>query len=259
MVKLFLESIKLSIKTQIEYKASFIINSISQIFIFFSYYFMVLALFNKFNNIKGFTLYEVLLCFAIIHIGFAFNETFFRGIDKFEDYIIDGSLDRFLVRPRGILFQVLCMKVDFIKVLKIIQGIIILIISLMNLNIVWNINKVIVLVLCIISSILIFFGLFVLTSSYCFITVQGLEVKNLFTDGGKHMAQYPIGIYRKGMVFIFTYIIPYAFINYYPILYFLDKTNNILYMFSPLLVLLFLVPCLLSFKFGLKHYSSTGS
>ena len=73
------------------------------------------------------------------------------------------------------------------------------------------------------------------------------------------MAQYPIGIYRKGIVFIFTFIIPYAFINYYPLLYFLDKSNNTLYMFSPLLVLVFLIPCLLSFKIGLKHYNSTGS
>ena len=259
MVKLFIESIKLNIKSQIEYKASFIINSISQLFVFFSYYFMILALFNKFNNIKGFTLYEILLCFSIIHLGFAFNETFFRGIDRFEDYIIDGSLDRFLVRPRGILFQALSAQIDLIKGLKIIQAIIILIISLINLDIVWNIGKVIVLILCILSSILIFFGIFILTASYCFVTVQGLEVKNLFTDGGKHMAQYPIGIYRKGIVFVFTFIIPYAFINYYPLLYFLDKTNNTLYMFSPLLVLLFLVPCLLSFKIGLKHYSSTGS
>ena len=259
MVKLFIESIKLNIKSQIEYKASFIINSISQLFVFFSYYFMIFALFNKFNNIKGFTLYEILLCFSIIHLGFAFNETFFRGIDRFEDYIIDGSLDRFLVRPRGILFQALSAQIDLIKGLKIIQAIIILIISLINLDIVWNISKVIVLILCILSSILIFFGIFILTASYCFVTVQGLEVKNLFTDGGKHMAQYPIGIYRKGIVFVFTFIIPYAFINYYPLLYFLDKSNNTLYMFSPLLVLIFLVPCLLSFKIGLKHYSSTGS
>jgi ABC-2 type transport system permease protein len=134
-----------------------------------------------------------------------------------------------------------------------------MVIALLNLDIVWNISKVIVLVLMLISSVLIFFGLFVLTSSYCFVTIQGLEVKNLFTDGGKNLAQYPISIYRKGVVFFFTFIIPYGFINYYPLLYFIDKTDNILYMFSPLLVLVFLIPCILSFKIGLKHYNSAGS
>jgi len=259
VVKLYIESFKNNIKSQLEYKASFIMNSISQLFVFFTYYFIIIALFNKFDNIQGYSVYEVLLCFSIIHFGYAVNETFFRGIDKFEDLIIGGSLDRLLLRPQGVLFQVLCTKIDFVKVFRIIQSLIVMIIALLNLDIIWNISKVIVLLLMLISSILIFFGLFVLTASYCFITVQGLEVKNLFTDGGKNLAQYPISIYRKGVVFFFTFIIPYGFINYYPLLYFIDKTDNILYMFSPLLVLVFLLPCLLSFKIGLKHYNSVGS
>ncbi len=256
---MFIESVKMNLKSQLEYKASFIMSSISQFFVFFTYYFVIIALFNRFSNIKGYTVYEVLLCFAIIHLGFAFNETFFRGIDKFELLIIDGSLDRFLVRPRGILYQVLCSKIHAIKVFRILQSVIVMAIALIKLDVIWNIEKVIVLILMILASILIFFGLFVLTASYCFITVQGLEVKNVFTDGGKNLAQYPISIYRKGFAFIFTFIIPYAFINYYPLLFFLDRTNNILYMFSPLLVFVFLIPCLLSFKIGLKHYNSTGS
>ena len=259
MVKLYIESFKNNIKSQLEYKASFIMNFIGQLFVFFTYYFIIIALFNKFNNIRGYNVYEILLCFSIIHFGYSVNETFFRGIDKFEDLIIDGSLDRFLVRPHNILFQVLCTKIDFVKISRIIQALIVLVISLLNLDIIWNINKVIVLLLMLLSSILIFFGLFVLTSSYCFITIQSLEVKNLVTDGGKNLAQYPISIYRKGVVFFFTFIIPYGFINYYPLLYFIDKSDNILYMLSPLLVFIFLIPCLLSFQIGLKHYNSTGS
>lgn len=256
---MFLESLKLNIKSQLEYKASFIMDAISQFFVFFTYYFTIIAIFNRFNNIKGFNVYEILLCFSIIQFGFAFTETFFRGIDKFEDLIIDGYLDRFLVRPRGILYQTLCQRIHLVKIFRILQALIIMGIALINLNINWDITKIIVLILMIISSVLIFFGLFVLMASYCFITIQGLEVKNLVTDGGKNLAQYPISIYKKGVVFIFTFIVPYAFINYYPLLYFLGKTNNIFYMFSPLLVFIFLIPCLLSFKIGLKHYSSTGS
>ena len=259
MVKLYIESFKFNLKKQLEYKSSFIMNSLSQLFVFFTYYFIILGLFNKFNNIKGFTLYEVLLCFSIIQFGYAVNETFFRGIDRFDTLVINGELDRLLLRPRGVLLQVLCNEIDIVKIFRIIQAFIIMIIALIKLDIIWNISKIITLILMIISSILIFFGLFVLTASYCFITIQGLEIRNLLTDGGKNLSQYPIGIYKKGVMFIFTFIIPYAFINYYPLLYFIDRTNNILYMLSPMLVFVFLIPCLLSFKIGLKHYSSTGS
>ena len=108
------------------------------------------------------------------------------------------------------------------------------------------------------SSILIFLGIFILAASYCFVTVKGLEVRNVFTDGGKHMAQYPIGIFKKGFKFIFTFIIPYGFVNYYPLLYILGKNNNKLFMFSPLITVLYLIPCIIVFYKGIKKYSSTG-
>ena len=70
-MRLYLKSLSMHLKSTLEYKAAFIISFISQIFIFFSYYFIILALFTKFDNIKGFTLYEVLLCFSVIQFGFA--------------------------------------------------------------------------------------------------------------------------------------------------------------------------------------------
>ena len=259
MVKLYLKHLKLHIASQLEYKSSIIISFIAQIFVYFTYYFIIIALFQRFNNISGFNMYEVLLCFSIINFGYSINETFFRGIDRFEDLIINGTLDRLLLRPSNVLFQVMCNEIDLVKTSRIIQSLIILTISLVKLNINWNILKIILLIFMLIGSILIFFGIFVLMASYCFITVQGLEVKNLFTDGGKNVAQYPIGIFNKSFKFIFTFIIPYAFVNYYPLLYFLDKSDNILYFFSPLIIIVYLIPCIYSFKLGLKKYSSVGS
>lgn len=259
MVKLYIESMKMELKSQLEYRLSFILTLISQIGVFFTYYFMTVALFQKFDNIKGFTLYEVLLCFSIIHFGFAFNETFFRGIDKFDKFIIDGSLDRLLVRPINILFQVICSEMDFVKLARLFQALIVFFIAINHLNIEWNITNIILIIAMFLSSIILFFGIFLLMASYCFITIHGLEVRNLLTDGGKQLSQYPIGIFRKGFIFIFSFIIPYASVNYYPLLYLLGRTNNILYLLSPLLVVIYLIPCFISFNIGLKHYSSTGS
>lgn len=258
-MKIYLKSLKMHLKAMLEYKLSFITAFISQIVIFFSYYFIIIALFSKFNNIKGFTLYEVLLCFSVIQFGYAFNEVFARGIDKFDKLIIKGDFDRLLLRPKNIIIQVLCSDADFVKLSRLIQALIVLIIALINLNISWDLSKVLTLLLMLISSIVIFFSLFLLAASYCFITVQGLEVRNVFTDGGKHMAQYPIGIFKKGFVYFFTFVIPYAFVNYYPLLYFIDKSTNKFYMITPLLVLLYLLPCIFIFKKGTKRYTSVSA
>lgn len=257
-MKLYLKALKLHLMSELEYKASFIASFISQIFVFFSYYFVILALFSKFDNIKGFSMYEVLLCFSIIQFGFAFNEVFARGVDLFDRLIVSGKFDLLLLRPKNIILQVLLNDADFIKVSRLIQALIVMAIALFNLHIEITPIKILTLVLMILSAIVIFFGVLILAASYCFITIQGLEVRNVITNGGKNMAQYPIGIFNKGFLFIFTFIIPYAFVNYYPLLYFLGKSNNILYAFSPLLVFIYLIPCILAFNLGVKKYSSIG-
>ena len=247
------------LKGELEYRVNFILSFLSQILVFFTYYFIILALFIKFDNIKGFTLYEVLLCFSVIQFGFAFNEVFARGVDQFDKLIINGEFDRLLLRPRNIILSVLCSDSDFVKSSRLIQAIIVMIVALCNLNIDWSIYKVITLTLMLISSSVIFFCIFLCAAAYCFFTIQGLEVRNVFTDGGKHMAQYPIGIFRKGFVYFFTFIIPYAFVNYYPLLYFLGKTESLYYAFSPVLVILYLIPSILIFYWGMKRYTSAGS
>ena len=257
-MKLYIESLKMHFKSLLEYRVSFVVGFFSQFLIFFTYYFIIIALFTKFDNIKGFTLYEVLLTFSIIQFGFSVNEFLARGVDTFETLIIDGSLDRLLVRPRNILLQVLCSKADFVKISRILQDIVILLISLHHLNIEFTFLKLCCLILMLISAVVIFFAVFLLMASFCFVTVQALEVKNLFTDGGKHVAQYPIGVFKKGIVMFFTFIIPYGFVNYYPLLYLLGKTENVLYCFSPIIVLIYVIPAFIAFKYGLKKYTSAG-
>ena len=73
-----------------------------------------------------------------------------------------------------------------------------------------------------IASVIVFLGIFILAASYCFLTVKGLEVRNVLTYGCREMAQYPIGIFRKGFITFFTVILPFGFVNYYPLLFILE-------------------------------------
>ena len=258
-MSLYFKYFKIHIKSDLQYKMSFILTFISQFFVFFGYYFTILCLFDKFSNIKGFTLYEVLLTFGVIQFGFAFCETFFRGIDQFDDLIVQGSFDRLLLIPRSILLQVFCEKVQLVKISRLLQAMVILIIAIVNVDVIWNIEKIITLIFMIISSIFIFLSIFTLTASYCFLTVKGLEVRNVLTDGCKHMAQYPIGIFKKGFISFFTFIIPFGFVNYYPLLFILGRETNKLSIVSPLITIIYLIPSVIIFYKGIKRYSSVGS
>ena len=161
-MNLYLQYFKVHLKSELQYKMSFILSFISQFFVFFGYYFTIICLFDKFSNIQGFTLYEVLLTFGIIQTGYAFCETFFRGIDKFDELIVDGSFDRLILRPQNILLQVFCQETSFIKLSRLIQALIILAIAIINIDVVWSIDKIITLFFMIISSIILFLSIFIL-------------------------------------------------------------------------------------------------
>lgn len=194
-------------------------------------------------------------------MAFALSECFARGFDSFSSLVRNGEFDRLLVRPRSTFIQVLGSKFEFTRFGRLIQSGVVLVWALANLNIEWNVVKEVTLLLMIVSGVLIFTGIYILAATLCFWTIEGLEVVNIFTDGGREMAQYPLNIYQKWVAKFFTFVIPFGTVNYLPLLSILGKNsgNEIYSMLTPLAGSLFILPCLLVWQYGVKHYRSTGS
>jgi ABC-2 type transport system permease protein len=244
-----------------QYRTSFWLLSLGQFFIPFTVFAGLYFLFERFGQIKGWQFFEVALCFAVIHLAFSLSECFARGFDNFSSLVVKGEFDRILVRPRSTFVQVLGSKFEFTRFGRLVQSSIVLIWALANLAIDWSPIRAFTLLFMVISGVLIFTGIYMLAATMCFWTVQGLEIANIFTDGGREMAQYPLNIYHKWVTKFFTYIIPFGSVNYLPLMFLLGKTkgNEILYMLIPVAGSLFILPCFLIWQFGVRHYRSTGS
>jgi ABC-2 type transport system permease protein len=244
-----------------QYRTSFWLLTFGQFFIPLAVFAGLYFLFEQFGQIKGWEFFEVALCFAVIHMAFSISECFARGFDSFSGLIVKGEFDRVLVRPRSTVVQVLGSKFEFTRFGRLLQSVIVLVWALTNLSIVWDWMKIVTLLFMVVSGVLIFSGIYILAATMCFWTVQGLEVTNIFTDGGREMAQYPLNIYHKWIMKFFTYVIPFGTVNYLPLLYLLGKNegNEVLYMITPVLGSLFILPSLLVWTIGVKHYRSTGS
>lgn len=256
---LYLKYMKVHFMSQLEHRTSFILLSIGQFFVPFLIFVSMILLFQRFDNLMGWSLYEVALCYSVVHMAFSISECFGRGFDAFSSMVREGTFDRILVRPRSTILQVFGSKFEFTRIGRLSQSIIVLIVSLINLDVVWTLEKIIVFMLMILSGIVVFTGIYILGATLCFWTVEGIEVINVFTDGGREMAQYPLGIYRKWIQKFFTFVIPFGVVNYFPMLYILNKSHESWYKWTPFYGFLFILPCLMIWKFGVKHYKSTGS
>ncbi|MDF2474230.1 MAG: hypothetical protein K0R21_2012 [Anaerocolumna sp.] len=123
----------------------------------------------------------------------------------------------------------------------------------------WTMSKIITVIFMLIGGTALFFGLFLIYAAFCFFTLEGLEFMNILTDGAREYGKYPVGIYGKRMLQFCTFIVPYALVQYYPLLYLLNRKTSPLYVFMPLLAFLFLIPCYAFWRFGVRHYKSAGS
>ncbi len=258
-MKLYLKYFSIHLKSVFQYKTSFLLTAIGQFLVSFNVFLGVYFMFQRFNKVKGFTYSEILLCFSIVLIEFSLAECFARGFDTFSSVIGNGEFDRIMVRPRNEILQVLGSKIEFTRIGRMLQAVIMFVYGVGKSDVTWSMDKVLTVLFMIIGGTVVFTGVFVIYAAFCFFTIEGLEFMNIFTDGAREYGKYPISIYGKRVLQICTFLVPYALVQYYPLLYLLDKSHNRGYILLPLSACFFIIPCYLFWKWGIRHYKSTGS
>lgn len=260
-MKLYFKYLSIQFRSIMQYKMSFFLTMLGQIFTTAFSFIAMYYLFDRFKTIQGYTFSEVLLCFSTIFISFSLAECFGRGFDTFSKIISDGEFDRIMLRPRSSIIQVAGSRIEFTRLGRLFQSVVIFIYAVLSSGIYFTINKKITLILMVTAGTMLFVSLFIIYASICFFTIEGLEFMNIFTDGGREIAQYPLNIYSQFIVKFFTFVVPLAFVNYYPLLYIIGRVdeNNYFYMLSPLVAFIFIIPAYILWKIGICHYKSIGA
>jgi ABC-2 type transport system permease protein len=261
---IYLKYLSINVKALLEYRLSAWLVAAGQTLTTALGFLSLSLLFQRFGSLAGWSFAEAAVCFSVTYTAFAISETFARGFDAFSRMVIQGEFDRVLLRPRSTIIQVLGAKLDITRLSRVICGIIIICAVIPRSDIYWDFSKICTLVLMILGGSAVFTGIFILGATVCFFTLEGLEVINIFTDGGRELASYPLPVYGKWITRFFTFIIPFGCMNYLPLLYLTGRVepNGLppwCYMLMPLLGFLFILPCVLVWRFGVRHYSSAGS
>ena len=258
-IRLYGHYVSINIRSMMQYKTSFFLTTLGQFFVSFNVFLGIYFMFRRFQKVEGFTYSEVLLCFAVVLLEFSMAEMIARGFDSFSGMVRSGSFDLVLVRPRNEILQVLGSKFELTRIGRMIQAVVMFVYAVIHCSVEWNLAKILTVLLMLIGGTAVFSGLFLIYAALCFFTLEGLEFMNVFTDGAREFGKYPIGIYGKKMLLFTTFIIPYALVQYYPFLFVLGRTDNVIFMVVPLCAVLFLVPCYVLWRFGVRHYTSSGS
>lgn len=249
----------ISLRAQMQYRASFWALLIASVVLHSAEFFGIWALFDRFGQIRGWSLAEIGVCYGLCGIAFALAEGLGRGFDAFANMTRYGHFDRLLLRPLSTEFQVAAQEVQLMRVGRLVQASVVLLVSLSWLNVDWSPSIVLLLIGCLVGGFCAFYGLLIVQAAICFWTIESLEAMNAITYGGVETAQFPLTIYRDGFRRFFTFVVPVAGMNYLPVTYLVGKGGGWEIWCAPLLGAAFLIVALRFWRFGASKYTSTGS
>jgi ABC-2 type transport system permease protein len=246
-------------KTMLEYRVNFIIGASSTIVMQAAGLLAIWVVMRQIPSLNGWTYYEVLLIYGMITLTKSINHMFADNLWTVgRSYIRTGGFDRFLVRPIDPLLHLLADRFCYDGVGNFLVGATLVAISTSALDIVWTPLNIAYLIIAVISGGIIFIALNLLTCVSAFWIMDSVPVTRAVFETHE-FAKYPLPIYGKAIGTLMTWLIPYGFASFYPASYLLGRDPGTLAWLAPLVATVALLVAYRFWRFGLRHYMSTGS
>ena len=255
-----------ALKSRMEYRADFFVECLAAALQQSSGLLVMLFLFKNFHALsdsKGriWSEHEVLFIYGFSLIPMAFFDAFAMSFYMFSDkYIVQGELDRLLLRPLSSLFQLFMEGISFDFIADLTLGFALLGYAWHHVGPEIDVMVLLQFLAMVFGAWGVVTGVFLSMTAISFWSQDRLSflppVYNLL-----NFARYPLSIYRPAIRLLLTFVIPFGFVAFYPASAFL-KSGEAFRHFSvwvPVAGLGMLGVGGLVWNLGIRRYSGAGS
>jgi len=263
-VRAFLLLAGMWVRVSMTYRASFAFSTFANLVTAGVDFGAIVVMFQHVHALGGFRLGEIAFLYGGTAMGIGLADLAVGNIDRLGTRVRMGTVDAMMVRPVSVFVQACADQFALRRLGRVVQGGAVLAWSLTVVHVPWTPGRVLMVPVLVVCGALIFTSLFVLGGAFQFVTSEGSEVANAFTYGGNTLTQYPLTIYPAQAVKLLTFLVPVAFVNWYPALYVLDRPDpfglpTALQFASPVAALVLCTLAALGWRAGVRRYRSTGS
>lgn len=252
------------VRAQLSYRASFVMDCIAQMLAGLAELVTIIVLFAHIPSMGGFSVDEVILIYGMANLSFSLADLVAGQIERLPRYIRTGTLDAVLMRPLTALGQLFASDVQLRRLARTALALGVTIYALSVVDVEWTVARVALLVVAPLAGAVIFGCLFVTANSVAFWIIEGTEISNAVTYGSSTLTSYPITIYGRWLRRLLAYVVPAAFVSYFPVLALLGKPDPLglpafLQWSTPLVALLSALVAGSIWRLAIRHYRGTGS
>ena len=247
-------------KARLEYRLDFFSSVFASFLGTAASFGFLLIVFSRVPAVKGWSFEEMVFLygFSLIPLG-VFNVLSWNLYLFSDRYLIEGRFDRVLVRPVNSVFQVLFEAFRLEALQETITGIAAVAWATRRLHLTFAPVDFLLFFLWAVLGAAIYLAIFIgLTATSFWIEDRiGIvpPVFNLMQFG-----RYPLTIYDGWIRFTLSFVIPFAFASFYPVVHFLRRKEFAREFWAvPIIAALSVSVALAVWKSGVKRYHSTGS
>jgi ABC-2 type transport system permease protein len=247
-------------KARLEYRLDFFSSVFASFLGTAASFGFLLIVFSRVPPVEGWSFEEMVFLygFALIPLG-VFNVLSWNLYLFSDRYLIEGRFDRVLVRPVNSVFQVLFEAFRLESLQETVTGIAAVAWASHRLGLTFSAGDLVLFALWAICGAAIYLAIFIgLTATSFWIEDRiGIvpPVFNLMQFG-----RYPLTIYDGWIRFTLSFVIPFAFASFYPVMHFLRRPEFAREFWAvPLVAAVSLAVALAVWNSGVKRYHSTGS
>ncbi len=261
---LYWEFIKIRFKTMVEYRTETLVMGIGEILGYLAKFIVIAIMVSKFQTMGGWNAYEIILLYAFNLLSYAVSNMFlYRTCNNLAGQIRTGELDSVITKPTNPFLYLCSSGFMYGYWAHISLSLFLICFCFIKLGIVFTASKIVLLIFVILGGALIQGALNLITTVPAFWLVKSHAIRKI-PWAAYDFIKYPITIYHKAVQFLLIFVVPYAFISFFPLQYFLGKNDFSFFhpAFQFLTPVVGIVLFFLAYRFwlcGLKHYNSSGS
>lgn len=257
-VRLYKEQLHMGMITMTQYPLDSIIWIISMIGREGANFLGVFAIARAAGGIGGWNLYEICIIFAMGAMIEAVSQTFLDSVWQISSNIRKGGMDVMLIRPAGVLFQLLGSRFQFQALFSLAASMSVFVFSCGKLGIHASPGGVLFVLEFLICGTIINSSVYLIFNCLNFWIVQGKDI-SVLVQTFREFAKYPVSVFPIVIRGILTFAVPFGFIGYYPAAYMTGRAD-----FPVPAVLLIMAAVtgtagITVWRYGLKGYNSTGT
>lgn len=209
------------LKFLVQSKADFLIGFLGFFLTQASGIAIIYLVFQQIPTLSDWTLSQLIFIYGFAQIPRGLDHLFTDNIWMVAwQLIVNGKFDRYMLRPMNLFLQVIFEKLQPDALGELLVGIILLGMSLSKGIVIIDGMHIALFFVSIVAGAVIYTAVKLLFASFAFwMKISGPVLYTAYQMAD--FAKYPTEIYAKGVRFIITWVIPFAFVAYLPASYFL--------------------------------------